>query len=237
MLEVQDLTYRIKDHLLIDNISYHFQPGHLYALLGPNGSGKSTLLKSLAGIWTPTSGSVKWCGVSLLTQARQTISRIVTFVAQTSIASFDFTVTEVVAMARYIHSNQTSLNIVEDSLRRMDVWHLRHCYISQVSSGERQRVYLARALATEASILLLDEPTAQLDLCHQLDTWKLVRELADQGKTVIMSTHDMRTLKQSCSEVLILKGGRCVASGKPVKVLTPPLFQEVFNISTNHFFI
>jgi len=232
MLESRSLCYQLGTKSLIDCISLRFTPGILYGILGPNGSGKSTLLKNLSGIWQPTHGSVLWKEQDLLSQKRQEISRTISLVSQNPQIHFDFTVQELVFMGRYPHRNSGSKDseIIEWALQTVDAWHLRKRPITQLSQGERQRVFIARALVTESPILLLDEPTASLDIRHQLEIWKLLRELVEHGKLIIVANHDLTATQQFCDQVAVLNHGRCVGEGVYSEVMTDERIEEVFGV-------
>lgn len=236
MLTANKLTYRIKQQELLKEISIAFTAGKISGILGPNGAGKSTLLKVLSGIWKPTSGSVLWDGNDLLKRERSEISQIISLVPQSPSAYFDYTVSEIVAMGRYAArktkgpaANETAL--IDEALRKVDANHLQHKKISEISAGERQRVYIGRALATEALVLLLDEPTANLDIRHQRNVWSILQHLASENKTIIVSLHDFPAADRFCDEVAVLDRGSCAAQGKYRDVMTNSLLQEVFAIS------
>lgn len=237
MLEAKELTYISKGKELIKDVSLTFLPGILYGILGPNGAGKSTFLKVLNGIWQPTSGHVLWHGKDLLQMERRKISRTISLVPQNPHIYFDFTVLEFVAMGRYPHGNsyQKDLKLLEEVLHTVDAWHLRNRPVSQLSSGERQRVYIARALMTESLILLLDEPTASLDIKHQLEIWKLLQSLSKGGKVIIVASHDLGAMHRYCDEVAVMHCGKCLAVGPYDKVMHPGLLHDVFGvIESNH---
>lgn len=230
MLRLQKLSYRLGKKSLIDNISLDFKPSTLHAVLGPNGSGKTTLLKTLANIWPPTSGKVLWQGQNLHEKSRQTISQTMSLVPQQYSISFDFTVKDLVTMGRYAQPGTNSSAIVDRVLHQVDAWNLRNSLVTQLSQGERQRILIARALATESPILLLDEPTASLDLRHQRLIWDLLRELANEGKTILITLHDLKATLDHCDQTIILDKGHCVAQGTPQNVLTPKLLLSTFGI-------
>lgn len=240
MLEVNQLSYTLRGRFLIQNISLAFQPGLLYCVLGPNGAGKSTFLKTLAGIWTPTKGEVKWAKESLHLKSRTEISRLVTLVAQQPTALFNFTAYEMVAMGRYAHQAYTLDHqndpSVREALMLVNGWEMRHRLISELSGGEKQRIYIARALATEAPILLLDEPTSSLDIRHQLEIWQLLKVLAQKGKVIIATVHDLQACERFCDEVIVLHRGSCVAKGSYQTTITPTLLQEVFEVRKELYF-
>lgn len=233
-LITQSLSYSINNTPLIEDVSLEFSSGLLHAILGPNGSGKSTLLKTLAGIWKQTRGNILWNNQSLMKENRQTISRTISIVPQNPQIHFDFLVKDIVAMGRYSHHSKywtdAHKDLLEQALTLVDAWHLRAKRVTCLSQGERQRVYIARALMTEAPILLFDEPTASLDIRHQIEIWQLLQSLAIQGKIVIVSTHDIAHASQYCQQLAVLNHGRCIASGQFHEVMTAELFKNVFGI-------
>lgn len=230
MLEAKNVSYSIDGKALIENIELSFSPGILYGILGPNGSGKSTLLKTLCGIWNPTNGVVNWKGKALLTRSRKEISSTISLVPQNPQVHFDFTVTEMVRMGRYPYASTHSDEQLETALNIVDAWHLRKRSILRLSHGERKRVYIARALVTESPILLLDEPEASLDIRHQLEIWKLLRKLAEQGKTIIVTNHDLAATRRFCDEIAVLNQGRCIDNGRFDQVMTAQCLLDVFGV-------
>jgi ABC-type cobalamin/Fe3+-siderophores transport system ATPase subunit len=235
MLKTKHLTYAIEGKSLIQDISLSFSKGVLYGILGPNGSGKTTLLKSLAGIWKPSSGNVFWHDQDLLKKSRREISKIISLVPQNGLISFDFSVEHVVAMGRYPYSrgslSSREKELIQWALTKVDLWELRHRRITQLSHGERQRVYIARSLVTESPVMLLDEPTASLDVRHQLEIWDLLRHLsAEGGKVIIATTHDLIITERFCENVMILNKGACIAIGSFSTAITPSLLATVFGV-------
>lgn len=236
LLKANKLSYKIKKQGLLEEISLAFMAGKITGILGPNGAGKSTLLKVLSGIWRPTSGTVLWEDQDLLKRERSEISQIISLVPQSPSAYFDYTVREIVAMGRYAARKTKApvgneATLIDESLRKVDASHLQHKRISEISAGERQRVYIGRALATEALVLLLDEPTANLDIRHQREVWSILEQLASENKTIIVSLHDFPAADRFCDEIAILHRGSCAAHGKYRDVMTHSLLEEVFAVS------
>ena len=229
MLLANHLTYCLTPNSLplIDGINLSFSPGKVYGILGPNGAGKSTFLKCLAGIWTPTAGSTCWKGVALNKCPRIEIAKILTLVPQGPQIAFEYTVEEFVAMGCYPHGK---LEKIELCMQKVNILHLRNRPIQHISQGERQRTYVARALATEACIMLLDEPAANLDIKHRLEMWELMKTLAEEGKTIIVANHDLVNSERYCEHVAVLNFGKSVCSGPFEETFTPSLRREVFGI-------
>lgn len=230
-LQTDALCYNTKQKTLIRNISLHLTSGNIYGVLGPNGAGKSTLLRLIAGVWTPSGGAVLWNGDDLLLKTRREHSCIISLVPHSPQIHFDFTVREIVEMGRYAAGSRNAA-AVEAALQRTDLCSLVDRPLTQLSSGERQRVYLARSLATESPVLLLDEPTANLDISHRLDIWRILRSLKEEGKIIVTALHNLAAAERLCDEVIILNKGECVGKGTFNDTLTPALLQEVFRVDS-----
>lgn len=207
-------------------VSLSLGPGELVALVGPNGAGKSTLVQALAGL-LPAGGPVEWNGQPLSRIAIQERGRQLAWVGQEAQFEFAFPVREVVAQGRYAWGDD--LGGVDEAMAQLDLTHLAERPVTRLSGGERHRVGLARALATEAPIQLWDEPVAQLDVRHALEVLRLARRLADGGGTVVVSLHDLRAAYRF-DRVLVLDQGRLVGNGPPHEVLTAALIREVFQV-------
>jgi iron complex transport system ATP-binding protein len=198
----------------------------MVAVVGPNGAGKSTLLQVLAGLLTGT-GTIRWNGRELSRIPFLERGRTLAWLGQESHAEFAFPVREVVAQGRHAWGDDGQE--VEAALDALDIRHLASRPITQLSGGERRRVFLARALATGAPLQLWDEPTASLDVRHGLEVLKRAGELVRKGSTLVVSLHDLRTA--FCfHRVLVLDHGRLVGFGPPGDVLTPELIQAVFKV-------
>ncbi len=230
-LDLKDLAHSSNGKSMLKALSLSFQPGLLYGILGPNGSGKTTLLKLICRIWNPIQGKIFWKGVDMASYNRRTMSQICTFVPQNPSVHFDFDVHHFTAMGQYPHNSlfKSKLEDVEQALRKVDAWHLRDRIVSDLSGGEIQRVYIARALVTQAPVMLLDEPTSHLDLQHQLEIWDLLQALAKEGKLIIAATHDLSAVKRFCDRLVVLHQGECKGSGS-FDILTPLLFRTIFGV-------
>lgn len=238
-LKLINLCYERQGRQVLQSIHLHLTPGQIYGIIGPNGSGKSTLLKTLAGIWTPTEGEIKWQGISLHQQNRRFMSQTVTLVPQQPSPPFDFTVWEIVKMGRYAHGfSPQNQEIIEHALHQTNSWQLKDRLVSTLSGGEKQRVYMARALATQAPVLALDEPSSCLDLHHQWEMWHLLRQLAKQNRLILIALHDLKAARHFCDELVVLFQGRCVGTGSYANVMTPALLHQVFSLDSEkqHYF-
>jgi len=210
----------------LEAVSLDLAPGELVAVVGPNGAGKSTLIQALVGL-LPAKGSVLWNGQPLSRIPAAERGRRLAWVGQEALFEFAFPVREVVAQGRYAWGDDPSG--VAEAMAELDLLHLADRPVTRLSGGERHRVGLARALATQAPIQLWDEPVAQLDVRHALEVLRLARRLSDAGGTVLVSLHDLRAAYRF-DRVLVLDQGRLVGNGNPHEVLSAALIREVFRV-------
>ncbi len=210
--------------------------GDCVAVLGPNGAGKSTLLRLLAGILPATSGTVELCGRPLAEWRRREVAQTVGFVPQSVSFAFPLTVAEVVQQGRAPHMgpwrppSPRDHAAVAAALERVGLAGREDAAVQRLSGGERQLVLLARALASEPRLLLLDEPATALDVRHQLDLVAILRELIGEGVGAVVVVHDWNFALRIANRVAVLHRGRLWAAGAPVEVLRPELFREVFAV-------
>ena len=214
---------------LLDDVNVSVLSGEFVAVLGPNGAGKSTLLGALAGDFPLTSGSVAIDGHDIATLGPRDLARLRAVLPQQIVISFPFTVREVVAMGRNPWRDENDDDRVEAAMRRLNVESLQSRTYQTLSVGEQARVSMARVLAQDTPILLLDEPTAVLDIGQQERFLAVARSLVDEGRGVIAVLHDLNVAMRFASRVVVLHEGRCVASGAPRDVLTPALLSNVYH--------
>lgn len=224
---------------VVSDVSLSLRPGEMSALIGPNGAGKSSLLQTLNGRIQPAAGVVKLEGQPLEEFDRRTIGRKIAVVAQEAELRFPVTVMEFVLGGRFAWAKTVAwgwetdedVRIAKQVLDETELSGLSGRLMNELSGGERQRAVLARALTTQASHLLLDEPTANLDLSHQATLLGLVRNRCSvRQASALVVTHDLNLAAQFADSVLVLKEGRTLRMGKPQEVFTTELLQEVFGI-------
>jgi len=215
------------------HVTLDVQAGRMTALLGPNGAGKSTLLHVLLGVIRSAHGDVTFRGLPIGQWPRATLATIIGVVPQQEVEPL-FTVREIVAMGRYPHlgpwrrEQARDREAVDAAMRRCGVDRFAARWISTLSGGERQRVRIARALAQEPSVLVLDEPTASLDVRYEMATFELLRELRDDGVTIVLATHNLNLAAQYADNVVLLRAGQVVAHGTPADVLTAERVGDVY---------
>jgi len=222
MLKVKDLCYRN----LLHRISLSFSPGTITGILGPNGSGKTTFLKTLKHIWRPTSGTVLW-------EQRPVVnhSDVMSLVPQNPLVTFGFRVDEFLTMGCY-PSPVAKESVLNQTIQLMELDVLRKRPITELSGGERQRAYLGRSLMSNAPVVLLDEPFVNLDIHHRQKIWNILKALASEGKTIVITTHDLLVAEKLCNQVAVFSKGICVGTGPYDDVVTEKLLSDVFGITT-----
>jgi iron complex transport system ATP-binding protein len=235
-LSVAHVTDHIAGTLILDGSTFSAPAGKVTALLGPNGAGKSTLLRAIAGISRPTSGSVDFDGDDLLALRRRDRARRVALVEQEATTELPLTARAVAGLGRTPHEtllggrDPSSDDIVTRALRDAGALPLADRELPSLSGGERQRVLLARALAQQPRLLLLDEPMNHLDIAAQLDVLALLSRLASEGVTIVAAMHDLTLAASHVDHVVVLSGGRVVAQGATADTLTPKLIREVYGV-------
>ena len=231
---VESASWAVRD------VTFAVKQGEIFGVIGPNGSGKSSLLKVLAKMVAIQMGEVRLFEVPLQRWSREAIARQVAYMPQDVSSDFAFLVLDVVLMGRFPYRAAGTWNplnwerredhvLVQQAMIQADVAHLANREMATLSAGERQRVLLARALAQEPRVLLLDEPTAHLDLQHQLDFCRILKRVHDQqGMTVVLVSHDINLASQYCDRILMMKDGRLAHLGSPHDVVTRPNLEEVY---------
>lgn len=246
MISVDSLATGYNGAFELKDISFTMQPGAFWGIIGPNGSGKSTLLKTLSRVIPSRTGRISLGDVLLESLSFRDLARRMAVVGSEAHFAFPFHVRDIVMMGRIpfggrlgsftAHDHETA----EAAMKKTEAWEFRDRFIHHLSSGERQRVLLARALAQEPQILLLDEPTAHLDLHYEIEIFRILKTLHQTEKlTVLTVSHNLNLVAEFCQNLIVLNKGRCVTIGPPDQVLTPALLRDVFriecDISTNPF--
>ncbi|WP_144902472.1 ATP-binding cassette domain-containing protein [Halobellus captivus] len=235
LVEIDGLRVGFGETTVLDGVEAAVDRGSFVGLVGPNGAGKTTLLRTINGTLAPEAGSVAVDGRRVHDLSSKAASRLVATVPQDTSVAFEFDVRAVVEMGRNPHRSRfggwrkSDTDAVERAFEWTDTRQFAERDVSTLSGGERQRVLLARALAQGSPLLLLDEPTASLDINHQVRTLELVRSLVSRGKTAIAAIHDLNLAAQYCDELLLLAGGAVAAHGPPESVLTERALGNAFD--------
>jgi ABC-type cobalamin/Fe3+-siderophores transport system ATPase subunit len=237
ILALSDVSVAFGSRAVLSGLDLSLAAGERVALVGPNGAGKSTLLRVMAGSLKPGTGSVRLCGDELETIGRKALARSIAVVPELAQLPFAMTVEEVVALGRLPHEPPLTGSRVSDqvaidgAIERVGAGHLRGRDARTLSLGERQLVFVAVAVAQAAPILVLDEPTAHLDIRHQVDVMELLVDLNERdGTTIVAVLHDLTLAAHFFPRVVVMDGGRIVADGGPSTALAPEAIRKVFGV-------
>ena len=240
MININRVYFSYGNTTVLHDINLSIQEGEMVALLGPNGSGKTTLIKLLSGVLQPTAGDIHLNGSTLGRMKRKQVAQCVAVVPQQFSMPFAFNLREVVLLGRtpflslFSDEGEKDRRVVEQAIDLIGLSSLKYRFFNELSGGERQKAILAMALAQEPKVLLLDEPTAHLDINHQVEILELVKRLnSEQGVTVIAAIHDLNLAAIYFDRLILLKDGRIFTDGNPETLLTAETIEEVFSTSVH----
>lgn len=238
ILDIRDVSFDYSGKNVIKDITFFIEPGEIIGILGPNGCGKTTLLKILNRNLKAKTGVVLIENDDIDEISKRKIAQKMAVVPQNNEISFSFTVTDIVMMGRmpqlerFQGESENDLRIVFDAMERTNIIQFADRYINHLSGGERQRTIIARALAQEPKVLLMDEPTLHLDVNHQLDILDMVSSLSkEKGLTVVIVSHDLSLAARYCHRLFLISEHHIVAYGSVEEVLTPENMRKVFGIN------
>ena len=237
ILDIQSLTAGYKATPVLQDIHLTVKAGQFVSVVAPNGAGKSTLLKAIAGVLPPLKGSIFLHGKLLTSYERREIAKQIAVVGA-DVPTLEYTALQMVLMGRFPHLQRfsapsgTDRAIVQKAMEDVGIWDKRFCVCSELSQGERQKVIIARALAQRPRLLLLDEPTAHLDICNQYGILHLIKRLAQQkGMAIIAVIHDINLAIEFSTQLLFLLDGRMLAYGEPQEIATPDTLRKLYGMN------
>ena len=235
MIEARSISFRYHEDWILQDVSFHIEKGEFVGVIGPNGSGKTTLLKLLYRLLSPQKGEILYGLVPLKKMNRTEIARRIAVVAQETHLLFPFTGLDIVLMGRSPHlrhrmfESEKDLRIARKAMEWTETLSFADRSIDELSGGERKRVFIAKALAQEPDVILLDEPTANLDIHHQIDFLDLILTLHhDKGLTIVMASHDMNIAAEFCDRLILLQKGEIFKVGTPPEVITRENIERVY---------
>jgi iron complex transport system ATP-binding protein len=234
-VHIKELSYAYRDQAVLKRLSLHVREGEFFIIIGPNGSGKTTLLKTLCGIQSVEQGNVDIFGRNTRRYGRLQLARVLSFVPQSVPEDLPFSVLQTVMMGRFPHLGPLGIETKQDhdiarkSIEICGISNLAGRKMNELSGGERQRVFIARALCQEPRLIVLDEPTASLDLSHQVRIMDLMAQLKkERGLTIVMVSHDVNLAAMYADRLLLMKSGEAAGIGTPREVLTFERLEAVY---------
>jgi iron complex transport system ATP-binding protein len=237
LLEAHAVTCGYGQDPVLKDVSFQLAPGDFVGVIGPNGCGKSTLIRAVTGVLRLESGRVDLEGQDVLRMPRREVARRVAVIPQDAGYMFGFTVLEMVMMGRTPHlrrlqrAAERDIARTEEALRQTDLMPLKDRKVTELSGGERQRAVIARALAQEPRLLLLDEPDSHLDIGHQIEIFDLIEALnRERGLTLLCVSHNLNLASAYCRKLMLMQQGRLTSIGAPEEIVTPDRIREVYGI-------
>jgi iron complex transport system ATP-binding protein len=236
MLKIKNISVGYRQKKVIQDLSLNFSAGEFCALLGPNGAGKSTLLKALIKFMEIESGEILLNNNNLQNLSHKETAKIVSMIPQDFQLQFDYKVKDLVIMGRFPHLgywqnySKKDEEITENILKQLDLIKYKDTNFSQLSGGEKQRVSIARSLAQETDVILMDEAFVNLDVNHQLEIMQILSGInKTQNKTIILVSHNINLASDYCNRVIMMKEGRIIADGKPEAIINEDNIKELFD--------
>lgn len=240
LLELRNVNKFYEDgYHAVRDVSFSIPSGLLVGLIGPNGCGKSTMMKCINRLHDTSSGDIQIDGQSVLSMTPSEVARQVSNVPAELRASFGLTVYETVMLGRYPYlknvwwETDDDESIVMDALGKFGVEHLQDRQLNMLSSGERQRVLIAKAYVQQPRLMLVDEPTSHLDMKYKLDVMEYLYAMVKKDMTILVAEHDISLMARYCDLCIIMKKGRIVGMGRPKEVITPELIEDVYEVSAS----
>jgi iron complex transport system ATP-binding protein len=236
-LEVKNLNFSINSRVILNNICLNIKSGKFCSIIGPNGSGKTTLLKNISTTYKPEVKKIYINGKDVAILKVKELGKHISYVKQGVDIEFDFIVRDIVLMGRIPHmkrlesERQSDIDIAEEAMKLTNILHLKDRNIRQLSGGEKQRVMIARAIAQEGNVLLLDEPTSHLYIYHQFEILDTVKKINKELNTTIVAVlHDLNLAAQYSDYIFIVNDGKLAAQGTPLEVLTEETLRNIYNV-------
>ncbi len=237
-ISASGICYEVDNARLLEGVGLQADRGQFVGLIGPNGAGKTTLLRTIAGVVGMSGGEMLLEGVDQASLSARQVAERLALVPQIAPYTHGFNVMELVLMGRYPHLGRFQIEgredarAVRDAMRQSETEQFANRTLETLSGGERQRVFIARALAQQPRILLMDEPTANLDVLHQFKVMDIVRGLVDEGLTAVAAIHDLNMAARYCDRLAVMRAGRVVAQGAPRDVLTRETIRAAFGVES-----
>ena len=237
-LEVRNLSYLLEGRKILDNLSFKVNSGEIVGIIGPNGAGKTTLLKSINGIVETNFGEIRFNGKNIREYEKKELARHISLMNQNTNIGFDFPCIDIVVLGRYPYLKRfqeygkEDREKAEEYMRRTNTLKFRDRMITELSGGERQRVLFAKTLTQESDLILLDEPTASLDMKYEEEIFSIVSKLREENRSVIAIIHNLRVAIKYCTRLILISNGKIIEDGSPKEVITEKNLRDIFGVES-----
>lgn len=236
LLEVKNLSFGVGERKILKNISFEVRDGEIVGIIGPNGAGKTTLLKSINGIIEEVEGEILYNKKSIREYGRKELAKNISFMNQNTNIAFDFSCLDIVTLGRYPYLKkfqeygEEERKKAEEYMEKTNTLKFKDRMIGELSGGERQRVLFAKTLTQESDLILLDEPTASLDMKYEEEIFSIVSKLRDEEKSVIAIIHNLRVAIKYCTRLILISNGEVVADGTPEEIITEENLKSIYGV-------
>jgi iron complex transport system ATP-binding protein len=237
IMEIKNCSFAYENNDIFEDINFSITPGDIFCILGANGTGKTTMIKCLTGLMNPNSGEILVDGKNMKSFSPSDLAKKIGYIPQIHNSTFPFTVLDVVLMGRSPHldmfesPSEKDYKIALEAIESMNIGYIKDKAYTEISGGEQQLVFIARVLAQEPSILILDEPTSHLDFGNQIRTLNIIKKLSSRGLAVIMSSHFPDHAFISATKVALMNEKKFIAIGKPEDVITPENMKKIYGVN------
>ena len=237
-LEIKNLSYKIENKNILENINFKIEEGEIIGIIGANGSGKTSLLKCLNGINEINTGEIYLNNKNIKDYSSKELARNISFMNQNTNIDFDFPCIDIVVLGRYPYLKRfqeysdEDIKKAEFYMKKTNALEFKNRIITELSGGEKQRVLFAKTLTQESNLILLDEPTASLDMKYEEEIFSLISELKSQNKSVVVVIHNLRLALKYCTRLILLFKGNIIADDIPKNVITEENLKNIFGVNT-----
>lgn len=236
LLEIKNLSFNVGERKILNDINFSVRDGEIVGIIGPNGAGKTTFLKSINGIIEEIKGEILFNGKNIKEYDKKNLARHISFMNQNTNVGFDFSCLDIVVLGRYPYLKRFQEYSDEDGkkakkyMEKTNTLKFQDRMITELSGGERQRVLFAKTLTQESELILLDEPTASLDMKYEEEIFSIISQMREERKSVIAIIHNLRVAMKYCTRLILLNDGKIVGDGTPQEIVTEKNLRDIYGV-------
>lgn len=236
LLEIKNLSFNVGERKILNDINFSVRDGEIVGIIGPNGAGKTTFLKSINGIIEEIKGEILFNGKNIKEYDKKNLARHISFMNQNTNVGFDFSCLDIVVLGRYPYLKRFQEYSDEDRkkakkyMKKTNTLKFQDRMITELSGGERQRVLFAKTLTQESELILLDEPTASLDMKYEEEIFSIISQMREERKSVIAIIHNLRVAMKYCTRLILLNDGKIIGDGTPQEIVTEKNLRDIYGV-------